>query len=84
MQRSMLYVMPCMMGFIALTLPAGLPLYWITFNLRGILQHGIIGRNNKKAATASSEIIDVEIENTENKRGDTTDGGRGKKGKKHK
>ncbi len=30
-QRTLLYIMPLFMAFIAATMPAGLPLYWITF-----------------------------------------------------
>ena len=37
-QRAMLYFMPLMMGYITYTVPAGLGLYWVTFNTLGILQ----------------------------------------------
>ena len=49
-QRMMLYVMPVMMGFIAFRLPAGLPLYWVIFNILGILQQLWVNYNAKKAA----------------------------------
>jgi len=37
-QKSMLYFMPLFMAWIAATMPAGLPLYWVMFNIIGILQ----------------------------------------------
>lgn len=47
-QKSMLYVMPLFMGWIAATMPAGLPLYWIMFNILGILQQLYVNFNAKK------------------------------------
>jgi YidC/Oxa1 family membrane protein insertase len=82
MQRNMLYIMPCMMGFIAISLPAGLPLYWIIFNLLGILQQHFIGRDSK---TKQEAVIDVESAegNQENDGGGSaSNASRGKKGKK--
>jgi len=37
-QKSMLYFMPLMMAWIAYTVPAGLSVYWVMFNILGILQ----------------------------------------------
>lgn len=37
-QRTMLYMMPLFMAWIAATMPAGLPIYWIMFNTLGIIQ----------------------------------------------
>jgi YidC/Oxa1 family membrane protein insertase len=45
-QRTMLYIMPLFMAWIAATLPAGLPLYWVTFNILGILQQLYVNRTN--------------------------------------
>lgn len=42
----MLYIMPLFMAWIAATLPAGLPLYWVTFNILGILQQLYVNRTN--------------------------------------
>lgn len=38
MQNVMLYVMPIMLGFMAIRFPAGLCLYWITYSVIGTLQ----------------------------------------------
>ena len=38
MQNTMLYVMPIMLGFMAIRFPAGLCLYWITYSVIGTLQ----------------------------------------------
>ena len=38
MQNTMLYVMPIMLGWMAMRFPAGLCLYWITYSVIGTLQ----------------------------------------------
>jgi YidC/Oxa1 family membrane protein insertase len=43
-QRMMLITMPLFIGWIASTLPAGLALYWVAFNLAGIVQQFFINR----------------------------------------
>lgn len=43
-QRTMLYVMPLMIVWISSTFPAGLSLYWVTFNIAGILQQYLVNR----------------------------------------
>lgn len=46
-QKSMLYVMPLFMAWIAATMPAGLPLYWVMFNILGIIQQLYVNRTSK-------------------------------------
>ena len=48
MQKSMLYMMPIMMGFFSVTMPAGLGLYWTISNIFGILQQIILTKYYKK------------------------------------
>ena len=48
MQKSMLYMMPIMMGFFSITMPAGLGLYWTISNIFGILQQIILTKYYKK------------------------------------
>lgn len=43
-QRTMLYVMPVMFGYMASTMPAGLGIYWVVFSVMGILQQYFINR----------------------------------------
>lgn len=43
-QRTMLYVMPLMIVWISSTFPSGLSLYWVTFNIAGILQQYLVNR----------------------------------------
>ncbi len=54
-QKTMLYFMPVFMGWIAYKLPAGLPLYWVTFNTLGILQQLIVNRSAEKDERAAME-----------------------------
>lgn len=43
-QRTMMYVMPIFFGVITWNLPAGLVMYWVVFNLLGMVQQYIINR----------------------------------------
>ncbi|MEQ8200619.1 MAG: YidC/Oxa1 family membrane protein insertase [Syntrophomonadaceae bacterium] len=46
-QRAMLYFMPLMMAYISYTVPAGLGLYWVTFNILGILQQSYVNYTHR-------------------------------------
>lgn len=43
-QKTMLYIMPLIIGYISLQFPAGLSLYWVTFSIIGILEQWISRR----------------------------------------
>lgn len=43
-QRTMLYTMPLLFAWIAATVPAGLALYWVAFNVIGAIQQYFINR----------------------------------------
>jgi YidC/Oxa1 family membrane protein insertase len=47
MNKQMLYLMPVIVFFAGLSLPAGLPLYWTTLNVFGIMQQYLTNRNKK-------------------------------------
>ncbi len=61
-QKSMLYIMPLFMAWIAATMPAGLPLYWVTFNILGIIQQLYINRSSDKAKLATAAATGSGIE----------------------
>ncbi len=61
-QKTMLYVMPLMMGWITTTVPAGLPLYWSVFNVLGIIQQLFINRK-EEVNSVSKEIKSQEESN---------------------
>ncbi len=70
-QKAMLYFMPLMMAYITYTVPAGLGLYWVTFNTLGILQQLYVNYTHKveKLDTGvgtqvdfASEPVSLEIE----------------------
>ena len=44
MSRAMTLYMPLFMGYLAYSFPSGLALYFVTSNLVGILQYGIMGK----------------------------------------
>ncbi|MDD4843818.1 MAG: YidC/Oxa1 family membrane protein insertase [Anaerotignum sp.] len=48
MTKTMTYVMPFMMGFFCISMPAGLGLYWTISNLIGILQQVVLQKHYKK------------------------------------
>lgn len=55
-QKTMLYIMPLFMAWIAATLPAGLPLYWVTFNILGILQQLYVNRTTPLVADTGTGL----------------------------
>ncbi len=61
-QRIMLYMMPVFMAWIAATFPAGLPLYWVTFNFLGILQQLYVNWGLKKEKMDTGKGIEVPVE----------------------
>ncbi len=48
MSKSMLYMMPIMMGFFSISMPAGLGLYWTISNIFGIIQQVVLQKHYKK------------------------------------
>jgi YidC/Oxa1 family membrane protein insertase len=44
-QRMMLYMMPLLIGWISSTVPAGMALYWVMFNIVGIVQQYQINKS---------------------------------------
>ncbi|NLB87794.1 MAG: membrane protein insertase YidC, partial [Syntrophomonadaceae bacterium] len=63
-QKSMLYIMPLFMAWIAATMPAGLPLYWVTFNILGILQQLYVNWSGNKAKldTGTGLVVETQFE----------------------
>jgi YidC/Oxa1 family membrane protein insertase len=62
MSRAMNLYMPLFMGYLAYSFPSGLALYFVTSNLVGILQYGIMGRldwRNLIPSRFSSEAKEV-------------------------
>jgi YidC/Oxa1 family membrane protein insertase len=56
-QKIMLYTMPLMIAYFATQVPAGLALYWVTFNILGIAQQYIVNKQTlalKEAITESA------------------------------
>lgn len=45
-QKMMLYTMPVFIGWISATVPAGLALYWVVFNIASIVQQYFINKQN--------------------------------------
>jgi len=80
-QKMMLYIMPVMIAFMAIKMPAGLPLYWVIFNILSIAQQIYV--NNSRPAFVNQ--VDKAIETSEVDKGgkdnNASPGGR-KKGKK--
>lgn len=54
-QRIMLYTMPAFIGWITTTVPAGLGLYWVTFNIMGIGQQYIVNKQTLAMKEALTE-----------------------------
>jgi YidC/Oxa1 family membrane protein insertase len=54
-QKNMMLIMPLLMGFIGLSLPTGVVVYWVTTNVLQILQQFGIQRWEKKKDEAKAE-----------------------------
>jgi membrane protein insertase, YidC/Oxa1 family, C-terminal domain len=59
-QKTMLYFMPLFMAWIAFKMPAGLPLYWVVFNILGILQQLYVNRLHSNAKLDTGTGIQIE------------------------
>ncbi len=56
MNRSMMYMMPAMMGFMTITMPAGLGLYWVVSNLFTICQQILLNKYFKKKFAKEADL----------------------------
>ncbi len=54
-QRMMLYTMPVFIAYICMTVPAGLSLYWVVFNIMGIIQQYFVNKQIAKIKEAVTE-----------------------------
>lgn len=54
-QRVMLFTMPLFIAWICTTVPAGLALYWVVFNILGIIQQYFINKQTIGVKEATSE-----------------------------
>lgn len=48
-QKIMLYTMPVFIGWISTTVPAGLVLYWVVFNILGFAQQLLVNKQTQEA-----------------------------------
>ncbi|MDO7787256.1 YidC/Oxa1 family membrane protein insertase [Desulforamulus aquiferis] len=55
-QRTMLYTMPVLIGWIASTVPAGLALYWVVFNVVGAIQQWFINKDTLHLKEGVAEV----------------------------
>lgn len=87
-QKSMLYFMPLFMAWIAYKMPAGLPLYWVIFNILGILQQLYVNWSDQRTAldtgTGTQTRIDMNDKEEMQKKESLTEkvAGRDKGGRK--
>lgn len=61
-QKAMLYFMPVMMAWIALKMPAGLPLYWAVFNTMGILQQLYVNKTHNRVKLDTGMGIELDVQ----------------------
>lgn len=72
--QSMTTIMPVMFGFFALSFSVGISIYFITSNIIGIAQYGLMNRNKKKldlpegALVLESESLAVDTHSSDNKK----------------
>lgn len=56
---AMVYVMPVMVAFITVSVPAAAGLYWATSTLFGIAQQYVVNKDSEKATGGPKQIIEV-------------------------
>lgn len=54
-QKIMLYTMPVFIGWISTTVPAGLVLYWVVFNILGYAQQLLVNKQTEQAKEGVAE-----------------------------
>lgn len=64
LNRNMIYIMPLMTLFVSVSLPAALPLYWITTTLFSVVQQWWIFRTNPAVATPHVAVTVAEPHRT--------------------
>ncbi|TSC91852.1 MAG: preprotein translocase subunit YidC [Candidatus Berkelbacteria bacterium Licking1014_85] len=64
MTKQMLYIFPIMTFFIARSLPAALPLYWLATNAFSIVQQTLIFKDKHKEITSAVKTITAENNKT--------------------
>lgn len=59
MQKTMIYVMPFITGFMTISMPSGVGLYWITSNIFQLFQQIVLNKfiYNPKEKTANTNVI---------------------------
>ena len=64
MQQSMTTMMPLMFGFFSLSFSVGISIYFITSNLIGAFQYGILNRlNNQSKPPTDDQVIEEPVKN---------------------
>ncbi|MFZ4826330.1 MAG: YidC/Oxa1 family membrane protein insertase [Phototrophicaceae bacterium] len=64
MQQSMTTMMPLMFGFFSLSFSVGISIYFITSNLIGAFQYGILNRlNNQSKPLAEGQTVEEPVKN---------------------
>jgi len=58
--KMMLYVMPLMIGWMSISFPSGLCLYWAIFSLMGIIQQFFLNRKRKAELAVRAEKAEAE------------------------
>ena len=58
--KMMLYIMPLMIGWMSISFPSGLCLYWVMFSIMGIVQQYILNGKRKKELAIRAENAEAE------------------------
>ncbi|CFX25249.1 Membrane insertase OXA1/ALB3/YidC [Syntrophomonas zehnderi OL-4] len=62
-QKTMLYFMPLFMAYIAYKMPAGLPLYWVVFNILGIAQQLYVNQQKQIVTVGTGNKVELQGNN---------------------
>jgi YidC/Oxa1 family membrane protein insertase len=67
-QQQMKVMMPLMFGFFSLSFSVGISIYFITSNLIGAFQYGLLGRNKNKTEEDEDTVTEAVIDEPEKSR----------------
>ncbi len=67
-QKTMLYFMPLFIGYISMTFPSGLVIYWVVCNLFQMVQQLIMFHGDKKPDETKRGVVTVDAQNRPKKK----------------
>lgn len=78
-QKTMLIAMPLLFGFMTISFPAGLAIYWVTFSLVGAVQQVFINKTTKTLPISLPEPVKEEVKKNDDRKNDGRKNGKNRR-----